>query len=218
MAAGEAPEIKKVEDLQGKSLGVTRFGASSDFSLRYALRQWKLEPDKDVKILQIGGQPELFAAMKAGAIQGAPMVSPFELQGRKAGFTVLTDLSKSGLQYPMVSIVSTRAFIQKDPHTVRSFLKAYAEGTHRFFKEKELAQKVIAKYTKTNDPEALESAYAYAREFVERIPRPPVKGVESELQEIARWRPEDRGRKVEEFIDARIFEELEQSGYFKSLQ
>lgn len=83
---------------------------------------------------------------------------------------------------------------------------------------KELAQKVIAKYTKTNDPEALGSAYAYAREFVERIPRPPVKGVESELQEIARWRPEARGRKVEEFIDARIFEELEQSGYFKSVQ
>ena len=212
------PEIKKIEDLRGKILGVTRFGASTDFSLRYALRLWGIDPEKDVKILQIGGQPEILAGMKSGAIQGAPVVAPFELQGRKAGLSVLTDLSKSGLQYPMISIVSTRAFIKKDPDTVRAFLKAYAEGTHRFFKEKDLALKVIAKYTKTEDPEALESAYAYAREFIEKIPRPPMKGVEIELQEIAKKQPEVRGRKAEEFVDARIFAELEKSGYFKSLQ
>ncbi len=212
------PEIKKIEDLRGKALGVTRFGASTDFSLRYALPLWGLQPDKDVKILQMGGQPEILAGMKAGAIQGAPVVAPFELQGRKAGFNVLTDLSKSGLQYPMISIVSTRAFIKKDPDTVRAFLRAYAEGTHRFAREKELALKVIAKYTKTEDPEALESAYAYTLQFVEKIPRPPFKGVEIELQEIAKKRPEAKGRKAEEFIDARIFEELERTGYFKSLQ
>ncbi len=212
------PEIKRIEDLRGKALGVTRFGASTDFALRHALPLWGLDPDKDVKILQMGGQPEILAGMKAGAIQGAPVTAPWELQGRKVGFTVLTDLSKSGLQYPMISIVSTRTFIKKDPDTVRAFLKAYAEGTHRFFKEKELALKTIAKYTKTEDPEALESAFAYAKEFIEKIPRPPVKGVEVELQEIAKTRPEAKGRKADEFIDARIFEELERSGYFKSLQ
>ncbi len=212
------PDIKKIEDLRGKAAGITRFGASTDFSLRYALRLWGLEPDKDVKILQMGGQPEILAGMKAGAIQAGVASAPFELQGRKAGFPVLTDLSKSGLQYPMISIVSTRTSIKKDPDTIRAFLKAYAEGTQRFFKEKELALRAIAKYTKTEDPEALESAYNYAKEFIEKIPRPPLKGVEIALQEIAKTRPEVKGRKAEEFVDARIFEELEKSGYFKSLQ
>ncbi len=212
------PEIKRIEDLRGKILGVTRFGASTDFSLRYALRLWGIDPEKDIKILQMGGQPEILAGMKAGAIQGAPVTAPWELQGRKVGFTVLTDLSKSGLQYPMISIVSTRTFIKRDPDSVRAFLKAYAEGTHRFFKEKDLALKAIAKYTKTEDPEALESAYAYAKEFIEKIPRPPMKGVEIELQEIAKTQPEVKGRKTEEFVDAKIFDELERNGYFKTLQ
>ena len=212
------PDIKKIEDLRGKAAGITRFGASTDFSLRYALRLWGLDPDKDVKILQMGGQPEILAGMKAGAIQAGVLSSPGELQGRKAGFPVLTDLSKSGLQYPMISIVSTRTSIRKDPDTVRAFLKAYAEGTHRFFKEKELALKAIAKYTKTEDPEALESAFVYAKEFIEKIPRPPLKGVEIELQEIAKTRPEVKGRKAEEFIDSRVFDEIEKSGYFKTLQ
>lgn len=212
------PEIKRIEDLRGKVLGVTRFGASTDFALRYALRQWGLEPGKDVTILQVGGQPELIAAMKAGAIQAAPVTAPAEIRGRKAGFTVLTDLAKSGLQYPLISIVSTRSFIKKDPDTVRNFLRAYAAGTHRFFREKALAMKVIGKYTRTEDPEILESAYAYATQFVEKIPRPPFKGVEIELQEIALTQPGTKGRKVEEFVDGRFFEELEASGFFKSLQ
>lgn len=209
------PEIKTTEQLRGRVLGVTRFGASSDFALRYALRQWGLEPDKDVKILQMGGQPEILAGMKSGAIHGGPIVSPFEVQAQKAGFSVLTDLSRSGLQYPMISLVSTRTFIKKDPDTVRAFLSAYTEGTRRFFKEKERALKVIAKYTRVDDREALESAYAYATQFVETTPRPPLKGIEVELAEIAKKQPEARGRKAEEFVDMRFFEELEKRGMFK---
>jgi len=209
------PDIKRIEDLRGRVVGVTRFGASSDFSLRYALRQWGLEPDKDVKILQMGGQPELLAGLKSGALQGATMSSPTDAQGRKAGFSVLTDLSKSGLQYPMISIVSTRTFIKKDPDTIRSFLTAYTEGTRRFFKEKDLALKVIAKYTKLEEREVLESAYAYATQFIETTPRPPLKGIEIELGEIARKQPEARGRKAEDFVDGRFFEELEKRGVFE---
>jgi len=57
------PEIKEVKDLKGKPVGITSFGASSDFILRYALQKNGLDPNKDVSILQTGGQPEGLAAM-----------------------------------------------------------------------------------------------------------------------------------------------------------
>ncbi len=212
------PEIKRIEDLRGKVLGVTRFGASTDFALRAALRRWGLEPEKDVAILQLGGQPELLAAMLGGAIQGAPVTAPTDMRGRKAGFVVLTDLSKSGLAYPTIGLVSSRPFIARQPDVVRNFLQAYTEGTQRFFREKDLAMRVIAQYTRTQDPELLEAAYAYATQFVERIPRPPYQGVQAVLEEIGRTRPEARGRKAEEFVDARLFDDLEASGFFKSFQ
>ena len=47
------PEIKRIEDLRGKALGVTRFGASTDFALRHALPLWGIEPGKDVKITSL---------------------------------------------------------------------------------------------------------------------------------------------------------------------
>ena len=52
------PSIKRQEDLKGKALGITRYGASTDGSLRLLLKKWRLEPERDVKILQMGGQPQ----------------------------------------------------------------------------------------------------------------------------------------------------------------
>src|SRR5262249_21132401 len=55
------PAIKRAEDLKGKKLGVTRFGTSDDFLLRYLLGQWKIVPERDVALLQMGGSPEILA-------------------------------------------------------------------------------------------------------------------------------------------------------------
>jgi hypothetical protein len=48
------PEIKTIEDLRGKAVGVTRFGSSTDFTMRYLLRKHGLNPDRDVTMIQAG--------------------------------------------------------------------------------------------------------------------------------------------------------------------
>ena len=70
------PEIKSIQDLRGKPVGITRFGSSTDFTMRYILRKAGLDPDKDVPLLQLGGQPELAAAIEARRIFAAPMTPP----------------------------------------------------------------------------------------------------------------------------------------------
>jgi ABC-type nitrate/sulfonate/bicarbonate transport system substrate-binding protein len=49
------PEIRRVEDLKGKKIGITRFGTSADISARQILRQHNLDPQKDVVLVQLGG-------------------------------------------------------------------------------------------------------------------------------------------------------------------
>src|SRR3990172_10892373 len=56
-------EIKRVEDLKGKAVGVTRFGASTDFGLRMLLSKYGLTAGRDVPVLQIGGMPEIASAL-----------------------------------------------------------------------------------------------------------------------------------------------------------
>jgi NitT/TauT family transport system substrate-binding protein len=209
--------IKRPEDLKGKTVGITTFGSSTDFSIRYLIKKIGMEPDKDVKILQMGGQPQIVAGMVAGAVQAGVLSSPANYNATKAGFQMLVDFKSVGLDYPTVSLVSTRSYIKKDPQTVRRFLMAYSEGTERLFQDKEFAMKVIGKYTKTNDREALEAAYNFATTFVERPPELPYKAVETILAQLAEKDPRAKNFKPDDFIDSTFYRDLEKSGFFKSL-
>ena len=211
------PSIKRPEDLKDKTVGITTYGSSTDFSIRYLVKKLGMEPDKDVKILQMGGQPQIVAAMVAGAVQAGVLSSPANFNAMKAGFQLLVDFKNVGLDYPTVSLVSTRSYIKKDPQTVRRFLMAYSEGTERLYKDKEFTMKVIAKYTKTENREALESAYAFATTFIERPPRLPYKAVETILAQIGEKDPRAKTHKSDDFIDPTFYNELDKNGFFKSL-
>ena len=209
--------IKRSEELKGKTVGITTFGSSTDFSIRYLIKKLGMEPDKDVRILQMGGQPQIVAGMVAGAVQAGVLSSPANYNAMKAGFQMLVDFKSVGLDYPTVSLVSTRSYIKKDPQTVRRFLMAYSEWTERLYQDKELAMKVIGKYTKTNDREALAAAYSFATTFVERPPELPYKAVETILTQLAEKDSKAKNFKSEDFIESTFYTELEKSGFFKSI-
>lgn len=209
--------IKRPEELKGKTVGITTFGSSTDFSIRYLIKKLGMEPDKDVRILQMGGQPQIVAGMVAGAVQAGVLSSPANYNAMKAGFQMLVDFKSVGLDYPTVSLVSTRSYIKKDPQTVRRFLMAYSEGTERLYQDKEFAMKVIGKYTKTNDREALAAAYSFATTFVERPPELPYKAVETILTQLAEKDSKAKNFKSEDFIESTFYTELEKSGFFKSI-
>ncbi|TMA13667.1 MAG: hypothetical protein E6J89_00665 [Deltaproteobacteria bacterium] len=85
------PEIKKVEELKGKRIGITRFGTSDDFLLRYILGQWGIQPEREVALLQMGGSPEILAGLASRGIDGGMLSSPLHLQAAKLGFSLLAD-------------------------------------------------------------------------------------------------------------------------------
>ena len=93
------PEIKSLQDLRGKPVGVTRFGSSTDFTMRYILKKAGLEPDKDVPLLQMGGQPELAVGMEARRIFAAPMTPPALQKTLKAGARIQIPPKTIGTQF-----------------------------------------------------------------------------------------------------------------------
>jgi NitT/TauT family transport system substrate-binding protein len=211
------PAIKRYEDLKGKALGITRFGASTDVSLRAYLKKYRLEPDRDVKIIQMGGQPEIVAGMQAGVVHGGILTSPANIRAKKSGFVMLANFAREGIDFPTTSLVSTRSTIKRDRDMVKRFLMAYAEAVDLLFRDKELALKILGKWTRTQDREILDAAYEYATNFVERPPRLPLKAMENIVAAMAETDPRAKDRKAEEFMDPSIYNELEKSGFFKSL-
>jgi NitT/TauT family transport system substrate-binding protein len=102
------PSIKKPADLKGKKVGVSRYGSLTDMALREALRHYKLVPDKDVTILQTGGEATRFAALTTGAIDGAVLSGDKKVQAEKMGYHVVIDLSELPIYYPVNGAVKAR--------------------------------------------------------------------------------------------------------------
>jgi ABC-type nitrate/sulfonate/bicarbonate transport system substrate-binding protein len=165
----------------------------------------------------MGGQPEILAGMQAGVIQGGILSSPGDFKAKKAGFVMLANFAKEGIDYPTTSLVSTRSTIKKDRETVKRFLMAYSEAVDRLFRDKEMGMKIIGKWTRTQDRETLESSYEYATNFIERPPRLPYKATENIVASMAETDPRAKDHKAEQFMDPSIYNELEKSGFFKSL-
>ena len=212
------PEIKRREDLKGKKIGITRFGTSDDFLLRYVLGQWNLQPDRDVALIQMGGSPEILAGLASRGVDGGMLSSPLHLQAAKFGYSLLADLSAIGVDYQGAGVVTSRSYIREAPDTVRRYLRAYVEALYRFKTDKNFSIRVIGKYTRIADIEALEETYQhYAVKVMPKVPYPTLKGIQMVLDEIGARTPKAKSLTPENFIDVSYLKELEQNGFIKKL-
>ena len=206
-------DIKSPEDLKGKRLGVSRFGALSDLVIRHYLRKFGLDPAKDVTIIQVGGIPELLAAMKAGAISGGSLSPPVLSAAKKAGFKELGDFESLDYKYPAVAIATTRSFIQRQRSTALNFLRAEIEGIHAIRTQKNFAVNTLKKYMRISDPDILEEGYRYAVRFIQPRPLPTTEETRAVLEELKR--PD---AKPENFMDLSLMQELEKEKFFEKFK
>lgn len=210
------PEIKRVEDLKGKKIAVTTYGSLTDFLVRHIARKKGLSPDRDVALIQLGGDNERIAALKQGAVDGAALSYPGYGRAQKLGFSMLWDSSKE-VDYPWMEIATRRATIEKDRDMVMSYMKAHLEGIAVFKKDREFGKKVIKKTLRLDDEELVNESYEIFSKAFLPAPYPNIKGMKTSFEYVATTRPEVWNHKPEEFADASFVEELEKSGFIKKL-
>jgi len=210
------PDIKRDQDLKGKTVGVTTFGSLTDFLVKYLARQKGLGAGKDFTLLQIGTDSDRFLALQQGRIQGATLSHPNFIFAQRAGFRVLWDFFKE-VDYPWSEIATTRTQIKQDRDLVMRYMRAHLEGIARFKQEPELAKKVIKKMLRlADDSIAQESWELFAKHRI-AAPYPNIKGLKTSYEYVAATRPEVWKHKPEEFVDASFVEELDKSGFIKKL-
>src|SRR6476660_1723057 len=212
-----APEITSPAQLKGKKLGVSRYGATSDFAVRLALKKWGLNPERDVSILQIGTTQDTLRAMQTRMLDAGVLSGTASLMARKAGFRELGDLAELGLHYPMAPIGTTKSYLQKNEAVVKEFMLAYIEAIHDFKRNKEAALAVLKKYTRNDDREVLEDSYSNAAGRYLELPIPTIEGIRTILTELSTTVPAAKNADPEQFVSYKIAREIEASGFVKRL-
>jgi ABC-type nitrate/sulfonate/bicarbonate transport system substrate-binding protein len=213
-------EIKRPEDMANKKIGVSRLGTVTHFALQTALDGYGV---KNVTILQMGGQPEAFAGLARGSVDGAVFSPPYNFQLKKLGYNELVspnDLKKF-TDFITNGIVARRSVVEKDKDTVIRVIKVTAEAIKLIQRDKEYTKKVIMKWMPMKDPDLLEQAYLFASENYAKEGLVNEGALRSMVKQMVQSSLIDAklaaSTPITAYYDNRYVEEVKRSGFFDQL-
>jgi ABC-type nitrate/sulfonate/bicarbonate transport system substrate-binding protein len=208
-------EIRSVEDLRGKSLGVARPGDLSDRLSRMLVKKLNIP---DVTMRAVGGsQSERFQAMAANIVQGVVITPPLDVRAKKEGYNVIYRLIDLDMPFIYSSLHVSAHAIKERTETIQRFVAAFAEAIHFADRHPAKAKHAIARVMRLKDDEALRVSYeVYTKEVVDRRMIVPA-GVVTESVELYRSLGMPIKRKAEEMYDNSFVHDLERSGFQKDL-
>jgi NitT/TauT family transport system substrate-binding protein len=213
--------IKDVSQLKGQKVGVSRFNSISHIAALNILQRAGV---KDVTVIQTGGIPESAAALMSGNVAAAMVPPPQSVMLRERGFRELVGVKQfRDWNIPVVEngIASRRSYAEKNPNTVKRFIRAAFEGIKLIYENKELATKVLAKYTKITDDKQLEESYRFSVEALSKDAYMPVEAFNALVDQMVSQKSIDGAAAkkfpITAYYDNRYVEELEKEGFFKKL-
>jgi ABC-type nitrate/sulfonate/bicarbonate transport system substrate-binding protein len=198
------PKIAKTADLKGSRMAIDRLGDYSDFRARKVLETFGLEPQKDVVLLQIGGQTSRFAALKSGQVQSTFVAAPLTLIARKAGFRSLVDLADLGFPSTSASLVVMKSTIERNEKELHAVMRAVAAALRAFKANKESAIRNLSRFMKVNDPEALEETWRSHAKIYQDVPSPGMAGIKMVKDFLGQTDPKVARLNVDEIVDMRF--------------
>jgi NitT/TauT family transport system substrate-binding protein len=193
------------KEMKGKKIAVSRYGAFSDIQTRFVVRQWGLDPDRDVQILQIGNSAARAAALASGGVDGAIVTPAFVPFARKAGLQVIFDLSTMKTQFASQIMVAHDQLVRERPEILKAIVVGFLDGIKAWKTRPELAKPYIRKHYNVSEAD-VESIYVETNRFLRSEPTPDLEGIQNAWESI----PEFKGRSgvdLKKFIDARFVDE-----------
>lgn len=153
-----SPDIKKVEDLKGKIIGISSFGGTPHSEALMILRKYGLNPDS-VTFMQIGGSSSRYAALESNSIHAAMLVPPFNKIGRKSrGFNELVAINDV-VKIPFGGVAVHVDKIREKPQEIVKIIKAILKSIDFIWERKNEILSFMEKSWGIKDPEIREGIY-----------------------------------------------------------
>jgi len=147
--------MKSIQDLKGKQLAVSSFGAALDQMTRELLPRFGMEPMRDVILRAVEPPPNRLAALMSGAVDAAVLTHPETIVARRQGFNQLLFFGEH-IEFVSAGMVATERNISQKPDFIRRFIRG-ALKTFYWIKanEKEVVAR-LSKATKSSESDGLE--------------------------------------------------------------
>lgn len=215
LLASRKSGIHQLEDLKGRTIGVSQYGSEADAFARTLVSKASLRPDKDVAILQLGGHPQVAMALAAGGIEAGVVGGLALLTAQKSGAVVVTTGAKLRTIAMSGTLVTTGARVQRNRDSVLRFMRAYVEAYHYFKTNRDGTIPILQKYMGGITNEQARFVYDEVADIFEELPVPAEKGLQAVLDRESD--PKAKSFKPGDFIDLSFLKEIDRGGLVEKI-
>jgi len=208
-------KIRRLEDVKGAIIGVSQYGSEADTFARNALAKAGLKPDKDVTILQLGGHPQVAAAMAAGKLEAGVLGGLAALTAEKSGARLITSAVELKILSPSGTFATTRGLIQRKRSVVERLMRSFVESIHFLKTNRSGAIAAMQKYMGGLSAEEATYLYQEQVDLLEALPAPNDKAIQAVLERESD--PKVKNSAPADFVDASFLKEIEKSGMIEQL-
>ena len=215
-AVHAGPQIKQVNDLKGKTLATGAIGGNSYFAALAFLRNFGWTANREVGVMSAGGSPEVLAGLLQGKFQAGILTPPTSTTATKMGYREIFDLASLDFPFPVISVVSTRKYIDGNPDVIMNILRATSEAVYLYKTQPELTIPVVARFMRVpkDDPALLQSQQTIGQLLNQNL-NPSIEGIRFVLEFLAERQPILKNKNPTDFVDSRFVRKLEEEGFFK---
>src|ERR1051325_1503418 len=147
--------IKRLEDLRGRKVGVTRIGSTTHYFALEALRRIGMEAGRDYTVIQTGGAPEMLAALTSGAIEGGTLAPPLDAAAIAQGFHYVVYGPDLRIPQVAVAFMTRRTAAARAAEVLGRFIRPTAEAAKILDTDKEFKVKILARQVRIPDRKTL---------------------------------------------------------------
>ena len=216
------PSITSVEQLRGKTVGISRPGTTIEFATKRALTKLGFTPGKDIQILATGlaESNKRIMVMLQGKID-ATLVSPdnlFEVEQKSLKLSILSDLKDLGIYTSASDLSAKRDFLKNQRQRARAFMMAYCEAIWLGKANRNIALASFRRHLREQDARRLDTLYKnYVVDALPLKPYPMEDALQGELENLSSSVPELHGKKAADFVDKSLLSDLERDGFLIQL-
>ena len=204
-------ELNSLDDLKGKRLGYSSFGAVSHLMVLALLKQKGWSAEDDISLIGEGMAYEALRKDKVDAFIGSEI---YYGMAEKQGFKDLADITPLNIPVAGSGINVDREWLKSNRDTARRFVKASIDAYAFMKNNKDATLKAIGKWYNVKDRAQQETMY----KTVEATPMKPYPSVSGIKQVLALYTYRElKQKKPEDFYDATFMTELDKSGYIDSV-
>jgi ABC-type nitrate/sulfonate/bicarbonate transport system substrate-binding protein len=200
-----AKNIRKLEELKGKTIGATSPGGAIDYVARTLVRAIGMQEGKDVKILYTGSNQASLAVISTGKIEAGVISPPTTIQAEQMGLINVANLNEVKGVLGLYGVMGVhQPFAEKNPQAIENFMKAYSEASKLMRTDKIATKAAIQKYTKSTDDKVLDVSYEAYKNLWPTDLHIPDSEIQFILEELSEKNPVAKTKKPADVTDNRF--------------